>query len=169
MSMDEFVHLLLRQQDANRPHAPVVAWGHIASYDPTTHTVKAVLPAYRNTSDVPIVTPWIPLGTLWVGNGWGIQIAPHGGASYTDPTAGEQCCVLLVDDQSSASMCAVLFSTALMPPPAPSLQPGECMVRHESGTQLYFAASGDLYVTAGTGKNLHLQTSGGGQVLINSG
>jgi hypothetical protein len=166
--VDEFLHLLTHHTHRERGNLVFVAYGHIAQYHPTTGAVKVVLPVHRDLTDTPMMTPWIPLGSLWVGNGFGIQVYPHGGATLQNPTAGEQCIVLAIEQDIGVSVVACLCYTDAMRPPG-GIQPGEVLVQHESGTKLYFHQSGELEIVAASGQSVQLTVSGGGKVQVNGG
>jgi phage baseplate assembly protein gpV len=168
MSVDEMLHLLGHHSHRERGNLVFAVFGHIANYDPASHTVTVVLPVQRDLHDVPVMTPQIPLGSLWVGNGFGIQIRPHGGATLTNPTAGEQCVVLVIEQDVGIAVVACLCYTAVMPPPG-NLQPGEILIKHESGTLIQFLSSGALAITGASGQNINLAVSGGGIVKVNGG
>ena len=154
-------------------------FGHISSYNPTTNTVQCILPTFRDAARQGtinpfgnyLMTPEIPLSSFWVGNKFGFQWIPHGGSTVTNPTAGEQCLILFIERENGlmASACLFYNDQMLAPYNTFTLQPGEAIFQHESGTRLYFKSNGDVYITGSSGSNIHLQTSSGGQILLNSG
>ena len=121
--VDEFLHLMkLGSQQQSGDYAPF-AYGHIANYDPATHRVKVLLVSTRNDDDVPTLSGWMTLGGMG-GNGWGIQIAPKGGASVNNPTAGELVVVQRLDRGFGAQAVACMVWNQVNLPPFPALAPG---------------------------------------------
>lgn len=121
--VDEFLHLMkLGAQQQTGDYAPF-AYGHIANYDPKTHRVKVLLVATRNDDDVPTLTGWMTLGGMG-GNGWGIQIAPKGGASVNNPTGGELVVVQRLDRGYGVQAVACMVWNQVNLPPFPALAPG---------------------------------------------
>lgn len=178
MDESEFLHLL--QQQANRQITGIKSAyvGYIQSYDPSTHMVQVLNPLAGQgpTPDnsfgggpmgLPLKSPWIPLASSYVGlsNGtglinagvthYGIQIAPLGGASQFDPTAGEQVLVINLQNEIGYSACAFLmFNDHAIPPGAGipvlgvPLAPGEMLVVTATGTVVHFSNSGDVTILA---------------------
>ncbi len=142
--------------------APAQAFfAYVSSYDPATHSVKVKLPMVAGGTDTgaPVETGWIPLATPAAGGGWGIQVAPalDGKDQVIIIVAGNQFVALgpFYHDQHQT--------------PGPSVAAGDIWLQHKTGTILKFTGNGDVTLIAAAGSNLHLQTSGGGKILCNSG
>jgi hypothetical protein len=145
---DEFLHnmkLASEQQDGG--YAPFV-YGHIASYDPLTHRVRLVLPSQRDEDGTPVLTAWMPLGTIGAGAGWGIQIAPMGGATQQNPTGGELCVVQRIDRQVGVQAVASQVWNQVNAPPFPDLQPGEVGLQAQGGSSIKLATDKSITVTS---------------------
>lgn len=148
---DELVHVIknLVQQEM-REIRPFV-YAHVSNYDPTHHAVRVVVPSLRDElTDEPVVSGWLPLGSLQVGDGYGIQVAPAGGASVTNPTGGEQCLVALNERTHGVAAIISMFYTGaqLAPGPAlsPPLQAGE-MVMVSNGSIIRWHKDKSLEIT----------------------
>lgn len=152
ISSDELVHLIkqLVTQQTNDYRTSV--YGHIASYDNSLHRVTVLFPSLRDENGVPALSPWMPLSSAWVGNGFGLQIAPHGGATADNPTAGEACIVELIERGRGISLCASLrFTNEQLPPSTTQVTPlaaGEALLSHESGSFLRFYSDGGIFMHA---------------------
>lgn len=158
--VDQFAHMIKQAASQQNDQPRPFAFGHIASYDPKTGRVRVIIPTLRGDDGTPVLTPWMKLGTAFAGNGFGLQVAPEGGASFDNPTAGEQVLVSIIDADSGTSLAAsMLFSDAQLPP-FPD------MVGGEFGLQ----AKGGSFVRLKADKSLVLDTSaGGGNVVVNAG
>lgn len=144
---DSFAHALkhLVQQQSQGHRSSV--YGRIASYDPALHRVRVLIPSFRNEDNLPAISPWLPLGSAWVGMGFGIQIAPLGGATADNPTAGEACVVQLLERTYGVTAAAHLIYDEVSSPPLVGIAPGEAVLRHQTGTQIYFRQDGNIEIT----------------------
>lgn len=92
-----------------------VNWGELSVYDPQTHTGKFLLPEHVETHGVnsgnPMETPYIPIGSLIAGAGYGAQFPPPVGA---------QAVILWVGN--AVPIAAVFTYNALETPPFPDGQ-----------------------------------------------
>lgn len=149
--MDQIAHLIKQlggQQDRDQRH---FVFAHIANYDPTTHSVRCIIPSWRDEdSGTPVVTPWIPLGTPSAG-GMLVQFAPKTGATVQNPTAGELVVIQLFDRaRGTAAVASQLFTNAIQPPSGlldNPLKGGEGVIYHaDSGTYIRFLQRGDLEI-----------------------
>jgi uncharacterized protein involved in type VI secretion and phage assembly len=99
--------------------------GLVDSYDQTRHAVKV------KYSDEDKLSGWLPIGSAWTGNGWGLHMAPVIGAQVVvsfhdgDPNAG------FVSHQ--------LYSEADKPLVVPA---GDMWLQHQNGIALKLHASG---------------------------
>jgi hypothetical protein len=147
-NVDEFLHntkLAAHQQQGD--YAPFV-YGHIANYDPATHRVRCVLPSIRNEDDTPALTGWMPLGSGMAGQGWGIQMAPLGGATIENPTKGELVIIQRVDRQVGVTAVASMVFNQVNTPPGPSIKPGEMVISSSFGSSLKFDAENNITITS---------------------
>ena len=158
MNTDEFAHLVRQLAGQQNQSVKPVAYAHIATYDPLGHRVRVVIPSLRDDDTAPTLTGWMPLLSSSVGPGYGVQIAPFGGATVDNPTAGEQVIITLMDLQRGSAQCACMgmtFNGPMQPPAAVAdsfttqpLQPGEAVVYNQSGTFWRLHANGDVETNA---------------------
>jgi phage baseplate assembly protein gpV len=162
MMADELVHviknLVLQEVREIRPFV----YAHVASYDNVAHAVKVVVPSMRDDmTNEPLVSGWLNMPTHQSGSGTGVQIAPVGGASIQDPTAGEQALVALNDRGTGVASVIALYFNNKFEAPSPKLAspllPGE-MVAYSNGVLVRWHQNGDLEI-ATTGK-VNITTQG---------
>lgn len=96
-------------------------YGHIATYDPALHRVRCIIPSMNDQDGNPLLSPWMPLGTLSAGAGSGIQVFYEGGATITNPTGGEQVLIATFDRQRGVSAVPVVFFHSNNLPPSTNL------------------------------------------------
>jgi hypothetical protein len=140
-------HAATQQAETYRPDV----YGHVSSYDPATHRVRLVIPSLGDGDGNYVLTGWMPLGTIAAGNGWGVQIAPMGGASVQNPTAGEKCKISIIERNYGVALCAEMCFDQVYTPPFTDLQPGEIGMQAASGSFLRFHASGQVELNLPTG------------------
>lgn len=173
---DELVHLFRQAAQQGvleyRPHI----YGHIASYDPLKHRVRCIVPSLTDEDGTPLLTPWMPMGTLSAGDGYGIQVVYKGGANADNPTAGEQVEISLYDRVRGVAAATSVFHHATTPPPATNLPKkddgypddaaaiagGDVIISTDSPTKgaantfMRFRANGDLEVWGCTVLNANI-------------
>jgi hypothetical protein len=145
---DELLHTILHAAQLQASHSEKVLYAHVAAYDPKQHAVQCIIPAYTTGNGVPVLSGWIPAMSLMVGNGWGIQYVLKGGSTYQKPTAGELVALLVTDDTTGAYLATPPFFNSQMAPPGAttSLNPGELILKHESGSYIWFHENGTIEV-----------------------
>ncbi len=154
MHEDLLAHLI-KQAAAQQATTEERAYrGHIATYDATLHRVRVIIPTLRDQNDNPVLSGWMPLGTPFVGSGFGIQVVPTGGATLSNPTAGEQVLVGLFDPRVGISAVHCMFYTEASPPPGAllqtsgtPLQAGEVVIQSSPGSFMRMHANGDCEFT----------------------
>lgn len=147
-AVDEITHLMMQMSRQETGDIRLVAIGHVTSYDPTHHAVRVALPTFRVTDNgedtqEPIQTPWIQLGSPWVGKGSGFQAAPHPGGA-TPGTWGDQAAIFIVEREQNTAVVATLLYNQIAPPPDSTLVAGEAVLRHDSGSLLKFFQNGNV-------------------------
>lgn len=107
--------------------------GVITGYKKSTYCVKVKLqPGGTETG-------WIPLGSPWTGNGWGM---------FAPPKVGDQCRVLFEGDSVDVgfAVCFVYNTTN-----APlSVAGGECWLVHKTGSYIKLKNSGRIQIHSTT-------------------
>ncbi len=112
----------------------------VTSYDPDNYAARVALQPEGT------LTGWLPIASLWVGDGWGL---------YSPPSVNEQVTVLFVNgDLEAGYVQGRFFNNEDRPLSVPS---GEFWVVHQTGSVLKFHNDGtvelitdsDLNVTVG--------------------
>lgn len=163
-AVDEFLHNIKHAtQQQTGDYAPF-AYGHIANYDAKTNRAKVVIVSTRNDDDVPVLSGWMTLGGVG-GNGWGMQIAPKGGATIDNPTAGELVVIQRLDRGFGAQAVACMVWNQVNIAPFPELQPGEVGLKSAAGASILLDKDGKIVinttadVTITTTGNMTLQAA----------
>lgn len=108
--------------------------GTVSGYDPNTYMVKVQLQPEG------VETGWLPLGSPFVGSGFGIAVGP---------AIGDQVEVQFPDgDLSSGVVSMRFYSDAARPPAVPS---GEVWIVHSSGSLLKLHNDGSIEINATAG------------------
>lgn len=107
-------------------------WGVVQSYNPNSYTCQVLLMPER------VLTGWIPIGTQWVGNGWGVTCPP---------TKGDVVEVQFQEGDGGAPYVVSRFFSNRTPPPGPCPS-GEFWLTHKSGSLLKFLNTGDIEIVA---------------------
>lgn len=146
--MDQLGHMLRHVAQRGGEQTPF-RYGHIATYDPALHRVRCIIPSMNDQDGNPLLSPWMPLGTLSAGAGSGIQVFYEGGATVSDPTAGEQVLIATFDRQRGVSAVPAVFFHSNNLPPSTNLPstsdgysdaadasvPGDIMISTASATE----------------------------------
>lgn len=131
--MKQLINHMRLQAQLAQGRAAVTRAGIVTSYNPATYAVKVRI----QPEDVE--TGWLPLGSAWVGNGWGL---------FTPPSAGDMVHVEFIEgDNDSGIVCNRLFSDGDRPLSVPS---GELWMVHRSGSVLKFKNDGTVEISAQT-------------------
>lgn len=117
---DELVHLV-RQAASQGGDIKPFLYGHIASYDPTQHRVRCIIPSMTDQDGNPTLSPWLPMMSSSTGNGYGAQYIPFGGATADNPTNGEQVIIGMFDRQRGVGAVMGMLYHGTNPPPATDL------------------------------------------------
>lgn len=118
--MDNLGHIIRHVSQQGGEQTPF-RYGHISVYDPELHRVRCIIPSMTDQDGSPLLSPWMPLGTLSAGGGAGIQVFYEGGATVENPTAGEQCLICTFDRQRGVSAVPVVFFHPNSLPPSTNL------------------------------------------------
>lgn len=104
--------------------------GIVTAYDPPTYAIRVKL----QPEDVE--TGWIPIKSIWVGNGWGL---------FAPPSLGDLVSVSFNENEPGSGLYELsLFNNVDQPLPVPS---GEFWLVHKLGTLIQVLNNGDLQVT----------------------
>lgn len=108
-------------------------WGIIDSYDPNTHAVKVRRQPEDPDNPAASLSNWMPLPTLAVGAGFGMQASPN---------IGDMVLVGHIDgDANDQVVLGYFFNDIDYPPGA---QAGEFYYIHKSGSFIKFTSDGKL-------------------------
>jgi hypothetical protein len=117
--------------------------GTISGYDPSTYSVKVTIQPDG------VLTGWIPLKSVWIGNGWGL---------FSPPSIGD---AVEIDYQEAdgfgGSVGLRFFNDQDRPLPCPS---GEFWLVHESGASFKSTNDGKLTLTDPSGTVVSLTNDG---------
>ncbi len=148
---DELIHNIMHaaQQQSGTPFYTVAA--HVASYDPRTNMVRCLIPSIIDplTNEMRL-TGWLQLYTPMMGNGWGMQYAPFGGATQENLQAGEQVHLIVVDHEDASYECMAYTWNAQQVVPNPNIKPGELYISDPYGNVVYLQSGGTVLVSGGT-------------------
>ena len=117
--------------------------GTISGYDPSTYSVKVMIQPDG------VLTGWIPLKSLWIGNGWGL---------FSPPSIGDAVEINYQEaDGFGGSVGLRFFNDQDRPLPCPS---GEFWLVHKSGASFKSTNDGRLTLTDPSGTVLNLTNDG---------
>lgn len=117
--------------------------GRISGYNPAAYAVKVQFPPDDTE------TGWIPLGSAWVGNGWGM---------FSPPGIGDQCEVDFQDGGQDAPIGGLrLFDARNAPLSVPS---GEMWLVHRLGATVRLTNDGKALYADGKGASVLLNGDG---------
>lgn len=146
--MDQLGHMIRHAAQQGGDVVPF-RYGHISVYDDKLHRVRCIIPSMNDEDGNPLLSPWMPLGTLSAGAGSGIQVFYEGGATIDNPTAGEQVLIATFDRQRGVSAVPTVFFHSNNLPPSTNLPttsdgysggadpsvPGDIMISTASATE----------------------------------
>ena len=117
--------------------------GTISGYDPARPAVKVQLQPEGNE------TGWIPLGSLWAGNGWGM---------FAAPPIGGQVEVTFIEGHPEAGVVGLRFFSDV--DQALSVPSGEFWLVHANGAFVKLTNDGKLTLADGQGATVSLNGDG---------
>ena len=141
--MEAILNLVRREAARVLARSSGLVVGTVTSYDPATHTAKVQLQPEGT------LTGWMPILSLAVGAGFGIQVAPH---------IGQACLVHPHDQNIEAGVILGFFFNDVETPI--SVQEGEIVIKHESGSGLSLLNDGSAVLTNKNGATTTLDASG---------
>ncbi|MDB6104034.1 MAG: phage baseplate assembly protein [Gammaproteobacteria bacterium] len=117
--------------------------GTVTSYNPNKYAAKVTLQPDS------LMTGWLPVASLWVGNGWGL---------FTPPSPGDQVNVEFVDgDVGAGTVTSRIWDNNNRPLAVPA---AECWLVHKSGSFIKFTNDGKLTLSDAHGATLQLDGAG---------
>jgi phage baseplate assembly protein V len=146
-------HLLnamrLQAQRASAEDATVHI-GKITNYDPNEYIAKAMLQIGPGSGvSGGLMTGWLPIASMWIGNGWGL---------FTPPNIGDMCTVAFINGDLNAGYIEGRFwNDEDRPLIVPS---GEFWLVHQNGQFVKLTNDGKLTVSDGHGASVALNGDG---------
>jgi phage baseplate assembly protein V len=131
--MDGLTNMMRREAARAMTQLSLTRIGVVSNYDPATYSAKVRI----QPEDVE--TGWLPVASLWVGNGWGL---------FAPPKVGDVVEVRFQEGGKEAGIVGLRhYGDALRPLAVPS---GEFWLQHASGSFLKFRNDGSVELhTAG--------------------
>lgn len=127
-----FLNQFKQLANAERSNETYLKYGRITAYNPTSYTVRVML--YPEE----IETGWLPIGTIWAGNGWGI---------YCGPLIDMPCKVSFQEgDLDNAIVDCYVNLGAFRP--IGGINSGELLLQHSSGSYIKFHNNGNISIHA---------------------
>lgn len=146
--MEGILNVVRREAQRTVDRATTWAVGTIDSYDKATHSAKVKLQPEG------VLSGWLPLNSLAVGNSFGIHAAPKVG----DP-------VLVHFHEADREAGIILGRFFTDKHPAVPVEEGEYLLQHEKKTKVFFKQDGTLRIQY-EDKNTEIQFDADGQVVI---
>lgn len=139
--MKALIALMQKQADLVNGRKTATRIGTVSGYDPNYYAVKVALQPEGTE------TGWIPLGSAWVGNGWGL---------FSPPSIGDMVEIEFQEGDIEAALCCHRFFNDVERPLA--VPSGEFWLIHKSGSSLKFFNDGTVELHAAL--NLSVQVDG---------
>ncbi len=133
--------------------------GIVSAYDPTQYAAKVRLqPEPTDQPEGATETGWLPVLSLWGGDGWG---------DFAPPTPGDVVMVLFQEGGREAGVVlGRFFSLLTRPLPAPS---GERWIVHQSGAFVKLTNDGKITLTDKAGSVVVMNGDGTGALTFAGG
>ncbi len=115
------------------------AVGTLVSYDPTNYTGQVELqPADQD--EAAQTTGWLPIGSIWIGNGWGL---------FTPPNIGDICEVYFQEGNLNNGYIGCRYYNNINAIPL-SVDTGEFWLVHQTGSFIKLTNNGNLSLNSTT-------------------
>ena len=133
MTIERLLNVMRMQSQAVVGNTAQTRFATVSSYDPNNYAVK-VLYQPDNTE-----SGWLPIGTSWAGNGWGM---------FSPPPIGTMVKVSFQEGNHEAGIVSTShFNDGYRPLPVPS---GEMWLVHGSGSSVKILNDGSISITGNT-------------------
>lgn len=141
--MDQFLNHMRRAAEEASSSRAATRHGLVDSYDPNNHAVKVRLQPDNTLTD------WVPLKSAWIGNGWGLFLAPSiGDAVEID---------FQEDDGGVGSVGWRFFNDSDRPMNVPA---GEAWLVHKTLSSIKLTTDGKLTLTDKAGSTVVMDGTG---------
>lgn len=112
--------------------------GIISSYDPDSYMCKVTLQLEDKVAGIPpMISGWIPVGSIWVGNGWGV---------FCPPSIGDLVEVDFEEGDFEAGNVYWRFYTDLNQPVRS--ESGVFYIIHKTGSSIKFENDGSIIINS---------------------
>lgn len=124
--------------------------GTVKSYDPNYHAARVQLQAPATGTNLDgLLTGWLPIASMWIGNGWGM---------FSPPTPGNMCTIVCINGDINGGYLESRFWNDVDRPLA--VEAGEFWLVHANGQYLKLTNDGKLTVSDGQGATVTLDGDG---------
>jgi hypothetical protein len=157
MSTDGILNIVKREVARQLSLQAKPTMGIIDSYDPTLYCAKVRLQPENPDYPEHSLTGFLPIGTEFVGNGWGLLFGP---------SAGDVVEVQFQEDGKNAGYIGSRFYSSVTTPPGGGPPSGEAWLVHESGSYLKLTNDGKVTVNSNSdmdfvsGGKINMQAAG---------
>jgi len=157
MSMAKLANAIRQQARTSQAEFTTPRLATISSYDASNHAVKVIVqPVDPELGEQE--SNWMPLGTIGIGNGWGVAVGPQ---------INDQVLVVYENgDFSSGTIVARVFSVAQQAIAVPS---GEIWAVHQQGQFLKLTNDGKVTLNDKAGSTVVMNGDGTGTATFASG
>lgn len=132
MSIHKFINIMKMQAAIQQNGLNYTSVGSVTAYDPLSYSAQVQL--LSATDDEPALqTGWLPIGTIWMGNGWGM---------FSPPNIGDLVAVHFQEGNLQNAFIGVRLYNQTSPPL--DVTSGEMWLVHSSGSYIKLTNDGKL-------------------------
>ncbi len=113
----DWVHVMLQSARGGGQDNKQHRIGYCTVYDPDSGMGKFLIPELRDDQDNPFETGFCQVGSMIVGDSFGMQYCLKGGATQDEPNKGEQAEIIVYQRTTGLMAVANLTFNESMPPP----------------------------------------------------
>lgn len=146
MSINQLLNVMRLQSETVSGNSVNTRFGTVSSYDPSNYSVKVLYQPDGTESG------WLPVGSSWVGNGWGM---------FSPPPIGTMVKVHFQEGNPEAGVIDTShYNDGMRPLPVPA---GEFWLQHSTGSLIQIKNDGSINITS----NGILNVTTGGNTNVN--
>lgn len=160
MSAEHFLNIIKMQAALVNNGTALTTLGAIAQYDSTSHYAIAELYSADSSDNTigSVQTPWLPIFSPWVGNGWGL---------FAPPSIGDIVEIHYVEGSLQNGYIGLRTWSPNSGTTPLNVSSGEFWLVHQSGSYIKMLNSGDININVATASNVNI-TAVTGHVNITS-
>jgi hypothetical protein len=160
MSTAHFLNIMKMQAALVNNGTALTTLGAIAQYDSTSHYAIAELYSADSSDNTigSVQTPWLPIFSPWVGNGWGL---------FAPPSIGDIVEIHYVEGSLQNGYIGLRTWSPNSGATPLNVNSGEFWLVHQSGSYIKMLNSGDININVATASNVNI-TAATGHVNITS-